>query len=113
MRSARHLSLGLTALLLASVSGPALAVTDEDLLKDHETTGDILTYGLGYSGQRYSPLDTINKDNVKGLVPAWSFSFGGEKQRGQESQPLIHDGVMYVIAHVGDRHRHRRGALAV
>ena len=96
MRLARHLSLGLTAMLMASVSGPALAVTDEDLLKDHETTGDILTYGLGYSGQRYSPLDAINKDNVKSLVPAWSFSFGGEKQRGQESQPLIHDGVMYV-----------------
>jgi alcohol dehydrogenase (cytochrome c) len=87
---------GLTALLLASVSGPALAVTDEDLVKDHETPGDVLTYGLGYSGQRYSTLDAINKDNVKSLVPAWSFSFGGEKQRGQESQPLIKDGVMYV-----------------
>ncbi len=96
MFHARKLTLGLTALLLASVSGPALAVTDEDLVNDHETTGDILTYGLGYSGQRYSTLDAINKDNVKSLVPAWSFSFGGEKQRGQESQPLIHDGVMYV-----------------
>ncbi|MGI9490146.1 MAG: PQQ-dependent methanol/ethanol family dehydrogenase [Geminicoccaceae bacterium] len=96
MHPARHLSLGLTALLLASVSSAALAVTDEDLVKDHETPGDILTYGLGYSGQRYSTLDSINKDNVKSLVPAWSFSFGGEKQRGQESQPLISDGVMYV-----------------
>ena len=25
-------------------------------------------------------------------------SFGGEKQRGQESQPLIHDGKMFVTA---------------
>ncbi len=98
MRLARHLSFGLTALLLASVSGPALAVTDEDLVNDHETTSDILTYGLGYSGQRYSPLDSINKETVKNLVPAWSMSFGGEKQRGQESQPLISDGVMYVTA---------------
>ena len=96
MSQKRTLSFGLTALLLASVSGPALAVTDEDLVKDHETTGDVLTYGLGYSGQRYSPLDAINKENVQSLVPVWSMSFGGEKQRGQESQPLIHDGVMYV-----------------
>jgi alcohol dehydrogenase (cytochrome c) len=29
-------------------------------------------------------------------VPAWSFSFGGEKQRGQESQPVIHNGKMFV-----------------
>jgi alcohol dehydrogenase (cytochrome c) len=35
---------------------------------------------------------------VKNLVPAWSISFGGEKQRGQESQPLIHDGKMFVTA---------------
>ncbi len=96
MSNSRNYIFGLSALLLASVSGPALAVTDEDLVKDHETPGDVLTYGLGYSGQRYSTLDAINKDNIKSLVPAWSFSFGGEKQRGQESQPLIEDGVMYV-----------------
>jgi len=96
MMQNQNLALGLAAALLMSVSGPALAVTDEDLVKDHETPGDVLTYGLGYSGQRYSTLDSINKDNVKSLVPAWSFSFGGEKQRGQESQPLVSDGVMYV-----------------
>jgi alcohol dehydrogenase (cytochrome c) len=96
MSNPRLLTGGLAALLLASVSMPALAVTDEDLAKDHETPGDVLTYGLGYSGQRYSTLDKVNKETVRNLVPAWSMSFGGEKQRGQESQPLIHDGVMYV-----------------
>ena len=30
------------------------------------------------------------------LTPAWSFSFGDEKQRGQESQAIVHDGVIYV-----------------
>ncbi len=96
MSQPRFVALGLSALLLGSVSSQALAVTDEDLLKDHETPGDVLTYGLGYGGQRYSTLDSVNKETVKNLVPAWSMSFGGEKQRGQESQPLIHDGVMYV-----------------
>ena len=31
-------------------------------------------------------------------MPVWSFSFGGEKQRGQESQPVIHNGKMFVTA---------------
>lgn len=82
------------ALLLAA---PAMAgVTDEDLAKDQETTGDVLTNGMGRNLQRFSPLDILNKDNVKNLVPAWAFSLGGEKQRGQETQPLVHDGIMYI-----------------
>ena len=71
-------------------------VSVNDIVGDQATTGDIVSYGLGPRGQRYSPLDKINKENIKNLFPVWSFSFGGEKQRGQESQPLIKDGVMYV-----------------
>jgi alcohol dehydrogenase (cytochrome c) len=84
--------------LVAGLAGAAHAadVTDADILNDAKTGGDVVTYGLGTQGQRFSPLDKINKDNVKGLVPAWSFSFGGEKQRGQESQALVHDGVIFV-----------------
>ena len=73
-------------------------VKEQDLLEDSSTPSDVVTYGLGRHGQRYSPLNKINTANVKKLVPIWSFSFGGEKQRGQESQPLIKDGVMYVTA---------------
>ena len=73
-------------------------VTNEDLLNDSTTVDDVVNYGLGPRAQRYSPLDKLNLENVKQLVPVWAFSFGGEKQRGQESQPLIKDGVMYVTA---------------
>lgn len=90
----------IVAALLSSVwMGPTVAsagVTDEDLANDQATAGDIVTNGLGRDAQRFSPLDQINRDTVKHLVPAWSFSFGGEKQRGQESQPLLYDGIMYV-----------------
>jgi alcohol dehydrogenase (cytochrome c) len=89
-----------SALLMASVvmfAGNASAgVTDEDLANDQATVGDIVSNGMGRNAQRFSPMDQINRDTVKSLVPAWSFSFGGEKQRGQESQPLIYDGIMYV-----------------
>ncbi|QKJ21917.1 methanol/ethanol family PQQ-dependent dehydrogenase [Poseidonibacter lekithochrous] len=73
-------------------------VTDADIANDAKTVEDVVTYGLGQKGQRYSTLTQVNKDTVKNLVPVWNFSFGGEKQRGQEAQPLVKDGVMYVTA---------------
>ncbi len=86
-------------LAVSMASGAAQAAggpTDQDILKDAETPGDILTYGMGTQGQRYSTLKAVNPDTVKKLVPVWAFSFGGEKQRGQESQPIVHDGTIYV-----------------
>lgn len=71
-------------------------VSWDDLLNDHKTNNDVLMYGLGLKAQRYSTLDQINSDNVGLMTPKWSFSFGDEKQRGQESQALVHDGVIYV-----------------
>lgn len=93
----------LTALVAAGLSFSvqtvsAAPVTDKDIAADATTTSDVLTYGLGRTGQRYSPLKMIDTGNVDKLVPKWVFSFGGEKQRGQESQPLVHDGKMFVTA---------------
>ncbi|MBO9466525.1 PQQ-dependent methanol/ethanol family dehydrogenase [Tropicibacter sp. R15_0] len=82
-----------TSALTTAYASP---VTEEMLANDGVSTGDVLTNGMGRHLQRYSPLDILNKDNVKNLVPAWAFSLGGEKQRGQETQPIVHDGVMYI-----------------
>ncbi|KEA61924.1 Quino protein alcohol dehydrogenase [Marinobacterium lacunae] len=85
--------------LVAAMSSATVAqagVTDKDILNDQMTTEDVVSNGLGPQGQRYSPLTKLNTKNVQELRPVWSFSFGGEKQRGQESQPLVKDGVMYV-----------------
>jgi alcohol dehydrogenase (cytochrome c) len=81
----------------ALLAAPVLAqVTDAMIENDAASTGDVLTSGLGTQGQRFSPLAKINTKNVGSLVPAWSFSFGGEKQRGQEAQPLVYNGRMFV-----------------
>ncbi|MFS8035510.1 methanol/ethanol family PQQ-dependent dehydrogenase [Xanthobacter sp. AM11] len=87
------------ALAVAFTAG-ALAkdVTWNDIVNDAETPGDVLMYGLGPKAQRHSKLDKITADNVSRLVPSWSFSFGDERQRGQETQALLHDGVLYVTA---------------
>ncbi len=90
------------ALLASSSAGLAqaggAAVTTGMLEAAAKNTSSVLSFGMGSEGQRYSPLAQINTANVGKLTPAWSFSFGGEKQRGQESQPLIHNGKMFVTA---------------
>ncbi|HEV7247322.1 MAG TPA: PQQ-dependent methanol/ethanol family dehydrogenase [Shinella sp.] len=82
--------------VIACASAVQAGVTEEDLAKDAETAGDVLTNGMGRGLQRFSPMETLNTKNVKNLLPAWAFSLGGEKQRGQESQPIIYDGMMYI-----------------
>ena len=75
------------ALMLAgglALSQGALAkpVTWEDIANDHTTTSNVLQYGMGTNAQRWSPLAQVNAENVFKLTPAWSYSFGDEKQRG-------------------------------
>ncbi len=93
----KYWSVAVAALFAAS--GPAAhAVTMDDIANDDTITTQVVTNGMGRHLQRFSPLDKLDKTNVKSLVPVWAFSFGGEKQRGQEAQPVVYDGVMYVTA---------------
>jgi alcohol dehydrogenase (cytochrome c) len=92
-----HIALAL-APLLAGAAHAATPVTWDEIANDHKSTTDVLSYGMGLKAQRHSTLKTLNTQNIAGLVPAWSYSFGGEKQRGQEGQVLVHDGVIYATA---------------
>jgi PQQ-dependent dehydrogenase (methanol/ethanol family) len=47
-----------------------------------------------YANHRYSKLDEINKDNVKKLQVAWTFSTG--VLRGHEGAPLVIGNMMYL-----------------
>jgi len=73
-------------------------VTDAMIANDAATPDNVLTSGLGTQGQRHSALNDVNTKTVNKLVPVWSMSFGGEKQRGQQSQPLVNNGKMFVTA---------------
>ena len=95
MQLTRWLAAG--AALAALMLPQAQAQNAEALKADATTPGDILTYGMGYSNQRYSPLKQINTKTVAKLAPAWSYSLNNPQ--GQESQPIIHEGVMYVTTH--------------
>ncbi|MGQ2910135.1 MAG: PQQ-dependent dehydrogenase, methanol/ethanol family, partial [Aliihoeflea sp.] len=87
-----------TTLALA-MAGPAMAQqgpADAELMADAQSTGDVLSYGMGPQGHRFSPLTKLDSSNVAKLTPVFSASLGGEKQRGQEAQPIVYDGTIYV-----------------
>jgi alcohol dehydrogenase (cytochrome c) len=85
--------------LLLSVVVPVVvfAQSAEDLQKDATTPGDVLTYGMGYSQQRFSSLTRINRKTVKRLVPAWAYSM--TNNLGEEAQALVKDNVIYLTDH--------------
>jgi len=56
--------------------------------------GDWGQYGGDSAEQHFSPLTAVNAANVVGLGLAWSFEL--DTNRGQESIPVVRDGVMYV-----------------
>ncbi len=51
-------------------------------------------YGHNYSNQRMSPLDQINRTNVKDLSLAWQFKSG--ISASFQTTPIVVSGVMYV-----------------
>ncbi|MBU1257856.1 MAG: PQQ-dependent dehydrogenase, methanol/ethanol family, partial [Alphaproteobacteria bacterium] len=90
---------GVAAMAMAMGAAPLVAQsgpTDADLMNDAKSTGDVLTYGMGPQAHRFSALNAINSGNVSKMVPVFSASLGGEKQRGQEAQPIVYDGTIYV-----------------
>src|SRR5499426_2978028 len=85
----------LMAILLGLSHGPGSAQTMDELLSDGKNTDNVLTMSMGFSRQNYSPLNMINKGNVKRLVPVWSTSL--QNEMGELAAPVVLDGVMYVV----------------
>jgi alcohol dehydrogenase (cytochrome c) len=88
----KMLSIVAVAMMAGGVA--ASAQTLEDLKNDGKNPDNILTYGMGYHQNRYSPLKQIDRTNIKRLVPIWSLSL--DNQWGEQAQPIVYNGVMYV-----------------
>ena len=88
----------LSILIMAATAHVGAQVTDAMIANDANSAEDVLSWGMGTQGQRHSNLTDVNAKSISRLVPVWSMSFGGEKQRGQESQPLVYNGKMFVTA---------------
>ena len=62
---------------------------------ENPSPNDWLMFSRTYDNQRYSPLNQITTANVGQLKMTWSRGIGAGQT---ETIPLVHDGVMYVIA---------------
>ncbi len=88
---------GLAAMALSFAAAAASAQSTADLRNDAATSGDVTTYGMGWSLQRHTPLRQITPANAKLLAPVWNLSL--DNSTNASNQPLVIDGVMYVASH--------------
>ena len=90
-------ALGASVLLLLSIGlCPILSAEPVDskrLIEAAREPQNWLIYSGTYDAWRYSPLDQINRENVKRLAPAWIFQTG-KVDGGFSCTPLVADGVM-------------------
>jgi len=72
-----------------------------------EPATDWPTWGHDPGGQRFSPLATINRENVHSLKIAWTFRTGdayqpkGSKPTAFEATPIYVDGTLYLPTPLG------------
>jgi len=91
------LTLALTVLLAASAEAETSA--DTHVIADEKQGANWLSVGRTYSEDRYSPLSSINADNVKQLGLAWYLDL--PNQGPLQGTPLAVDGVLYFSGMMG------------
>src|SRR5262245_26826304 len=87
----RHV-LASASLVAMALATPAMA--NEDVLQQTAKPEQWVLQTGDYANRRYTKLDQINRENVKNLKVAWTFSTG--VLRGHEGSPLVVGNVMYV-----------------
>jgi alcohol dehydrogenase (cytochrome c) len=100
MRSRHHGSLRFILLAGAAFFGTAPTFGAEvtpERLANPEPSNWLMNHRT-YDSQRYSPLDKINKSNVKSLRLAYAVAIGGTSaNENLESTPLAEDGYLYIV----------------
>jgi len=83
-------------LALIAIATPVSAgdIDDARLNAANTDTANWLIHGRDYTNQRFSPLKSIDKKNVKKLVPKWIYQTGTAATFS--TTPLVADGVMYL-----------------
>jgi quinohemoprotein ethanol dehydrogenase len=64
-----------------------------------------ITNGGNLHNQRYSPLSQINRENVATLKAEWRASLRGSglhPRSGNQAQPIVYDGVIYIMTGEND-----------
>ncbi len=98
MNRRSFLSRGSASLLAGSVFPASLSLAARG---SANSSKDWRYYGGDLAVRRYSPLDQINRSNVRNLREAWTYHTGDlipRRQTTMECTPVVVDGVMYVTS---------------
>ncbi len=71
-------------------------ITTKDLLES-PGNGDWLLYHGDYEARHHSVLKQINEQNIKKLIPKWSYKIT-PADTNLRSSPIVYKGIMYVTA---------------
>src|SRR3984885_9509295 len=94
----RRLLAGAALVVAPAIATSAFAADVTSARLANPEPGNWLMNHRTYDAQRYSPLDKINKDNVKNLKLAYAVALGGTSaNENLEATPLVEDGFMYVV----------------
>jgi len=86
------------AALLAVAPAVAADVTPDRLVNADREPQNWLMNHRTYDAQRYSPLERINKANIKDLKLAYAVAIGGTSpNENLQATPLAEDGFLYVV----------------
>ena len=80
--------------LVVAVAAPGAVSANDEVMALSQDPNNWVMWGRTYDGQRYSPLNQINNQNVGNLQVAWTFSTG--VLRGHEGGPLVIGDTMWV-----------------
>jgi alcohol dehydrogenase (cytochrome c) len=88
----------LSTVVIAAWPAAAADVTPDRLINADKEPQNWLMNHRTYDGQRFSPLDQVNKDTVKNLKLAYAVALGGTAiNENLEATPLVEDGFMYMV----------------
>jgi len=92
-----HLKLALLATAVLAAAPALAAEVTPQRLANPEPQNWLMNHRT-YDAQRFSPLDMINKGNVKNLKLAYAVAIGGTAVgENLQATPLVEDGFMYIV----------------
>src|SRR5690606_33167740 len=82
---------------------PSPAFSGQELAA--QPNGNWVANGGNILNQRYSPLDEINRENVKDLKAVWRASLQGSgvtPRAGNQAEVLYYEGTLYAVTSAND-----------
>src|SRR5271167_4852207 len=102
MTKSKYVLLAGATATCALMLGLIPAGANDSVIKGGQDSSEWAVYGKDYANTRFSPLKSINTDNVSHLMLVYSFQLGS--LRSNEATPLVIGDTMYVSTSWGPKY---------